>query len=92
MTCFTPSPQLADVPPGEQHRGAGVVERVAQLGLGVPLVERDEDHARARHGLVQLEVAVAVRPDHGDPVAGAEPELVQPADQPAAALPRLARR
>ena len=57
----------------EQHPRLRVRERVVQLGLGVALVERHERHAGARHRLVQLDVAVAVRADDGDAVAAPSP-------------------
>ena len=60
--------------PGEQHLGARVLQGVAQLGVGVARVERD-DHEPAPPGTpVQLEVAVAVRAHDRDAVALREAE------------------
>ena len=89
MTCSTHDGQTLDHAVREQHPRLRVLERVVELGVGVALVQRDERHARAGHRLVQLDVAMAVRADDRDPVAVAEPEPSQPADEAPAALARL---
>ena len=81
--------EILDRSVGEQHLRLRVLERVAELGVGVALVQRDEHHARTGHRLVQLDVAVAVRADHGDPVAVAETEPSQPAREAPAPVPCL---
>ena len=70
----------------EQHLGARVLQRVAELRGGVALVERDEHHSRAGNRLIELEVAVAVGTDDGDAVPGAHAEAVKRPDQPAGPL------
>ena len=69
--------------PANSTLAPGVLQRVAQLGVGVALVERDDDQPRAGDRLVQLEVAVAVRAHDRDAVALREAE-------PAAARRRAA--
>ena len=72
---------MVDAVTGEQHLGARVLKRVAQLRRGVALVERDEHHPGPRHGLVELEVAVAVATDDRDAVAPSDAQLAQRSDQ-----------
>ena len=84
--------QVGDLAVGEQDPRARVLQRVAQLRVGVAVVERHEHRARARDRLVQLEVAVRVPGDDGDAVPATGPERVQPADEATAALPQLGVR
>ena len=53
----------------EQRHGAGVLEDVLDLGRRQPRVERHHDRADPGQGVHQLEIAVAVERQDGDPVA-----------------------
>ena len=55
----------------------GVIDDVAEVLLEQADVERVEHRAHRGHGEVQLEVAEGVPAERGDPVAGADAELVQ---------------
>lgn len=77
------------VAPGKQHPGARVLEGVAQLRHCVPLVERNEDHARAGNRLIDLQIPMAVRSHDSNAVTLDNPQCAERADQPPAALPHL---
>ena len=74
---------------GEHHLGTGILECIAQLGGRVPLVEGHEHHPRARHRLVDLEVAVTVATDYGHPVAVSDTECMERPHQTPHSLPGL---
>ena len=81
-----------DHPVREEHVRVRVGDRVVELSVGVALVEWDERHAGAGHGLIQLDVAMAVRADDPHAIAVAQTERTQCASEPSAPLEGLCIR
>ena len=74
----------------EQRARARVAQDVADLGRGEARVDRDQDAAGERHGVVRLEDRRRVRREHGDAVAVAQTPRAQRVREPVAALLQLA--
>ena len=58
----------------------------------MPGVERDQDKTTSRHRQVELEIAMAVRPDDGHSVAANQTDRTQRTDQSLGALVELSVR
>jgi hypothetical protein len=77
---------------GEQHRNAGVVEGIDQLGLGPSGVERNDDAPRRGTRAVQLDVLVGVARQDGDAIPGRRPQVTEHRGRPEHPVDELAER
>ena len=70
----------------------GVVDDVDELVVEEPRIDRVDDRAHPRDGIVELEMPIAVPRQRADPVARLHPQPPQRARQPAGARVRVAIR
>jgi hypothetical protein len=75
--------------PCEQNLRPRVLECTGELGRGVTLIERHEQHPSPGHSLIELEVTVTVAADHRDTIAGPHTEPMERPHQPPCAVPNL---
>jgi hypothetical protein len=77
------------VPVYAQHAGPGVVDDVAEVLAGQPVVQRHQHGAQLRYRVERGQLGVRVRGDRGHPVTGPDAEALQRRRPPVAAVEEL---